>query len=143
MVDGAALPGGRHVVDLCRHGQSALGRARRPPVEPAAAHLDLVRRDDDAGYDGQAAEARLAEGARLALRLSGGRGEEGGGEDEEGAHACHARTLKEFPSPTRPFGSLGPPRLPLVARLYWPGMDPAVQREALEIFAAEVIPALR
>jgi probable F420-dependent oxidoreductase len=30
-----------------------------------------------------------------------------------------------------------------VARLYWPGMDPAVQREALEIFAAEVIPALR
>ena len=30
-----------------------------------------------------------------------------------------------------------------IARLYWPGMDPAVQREAMAIFAEEVIPKLR
>ena len=29
-----------------------------------------------------------------------------------------------------------------VARLYWPGMDPAQQREALRVFAQEVIPAV-
>ncbi|MBI2238744.1 MAG: LLM class flavin-dependent oxidoreductase [Actinobacteria bacterium] len=30
-----------------------------------------------------------------------------------------------------------------IARLYWPGMDPGVQREALSVFAEEVIPRLR
>lgn len=30
-----------------------------------------------------------------------------------------------------------------IARLYWPGIDPAVQREAMAIFAEEVIPQLR
>ena len=30
-----------------------------------------------------------------------------------------------------------------IARLYWPGIDPAVQREAMAIFAEEVIPKLR
>jgi alkanesulfonate monooxygenase SsuD/methylene tetrahydromethanopterin reductase-like flavin-dependent oxidoreductase (luciferase family) len=30
-----------------------------------------------------------------------------------------------------------------IARLYWPGMDPAVQREAMTVFAEEVIPKLR
>jgi alkanesulfonate monooxygenase SsuD/methylene tetrahydromethanopterin reductase-like flavin-dependent oxidoreductase (luciferase family) len=30
-----------------------------------------------------------------------------------------------------------------VARLYWPGMDPGVQREAMAVFAEEVIPKLR
>ncbi len=30
-----------------------------------------------------------------------------------------------------------------IARLYWPGMDPALQREAMAIFAEEVIPKLR
>jgi alkanesulfonate monooxygenase SsuD/methylene tetrahydromethanopterin reductase-like flavin-dependent oxidoreductase (luciferase family) len=30
-----------------------------------------------------------------------------------------------------------------IARLYWPGMDPGVQREALALFAEEVIPQLR
>ena len=30
-----------------------------------------------------------------------------------------------------------------IARLYWPGIDPAVQREAMAIFAEEVIPELR
>jgi alkanesulfonate monooxygenase SsuD/methylene tetrahydromethanopterin reductase-like flavin-dependent oxidoreductase (luciferase family) len=30
-----------------------------------------------------------------------------------------------------------------IARLYWPGMDPAVQREAMAVFAEEVIPKLR
>lgn len=30
-----------------------------------------------------------------------------------------------------------------IARLYWPGIDPAVQREAMAIFAQEVIPKLR
>jgi alkanesulfonate monooxygenase SsuD/methylene tetrahydromethanopterin reductase-like flavin-dependent oxidoreductase (luciferase family) len=29
------------------------------------------------------------------------------------------------------------------ARLYWPGMDPSVQREAISVFGEEVIPALR
>mgnify|MGYP005849005045 CR=1 FL=1 len=29
-----------------------------------------------------------------------------------------------------------------IARLYWPGMDPAVQREAMRVFAEEVIPLL-
>ncbi|MDQ7911266.1 LLM class flavin-dependent oxidoreductase [Phytohabitans sp. ZYX-F-186] len=29
-----------------------------------------------------------------------------------------------------------------VARLYWPGLDPVVQREAMAVFASEVIPAL-
>jgi alkanesulfonate monooxygenase SsuD/methylene tetrahydromethanopterin reductase-like flavin-dependent oxidoreductase (luciferase family) len=29
-----------------------------------------------------------------------------------------------------------------IARLYWPGMDPAVRREAMEVFATEVIPKL-
>ena len=33
--------------------------------------------------------------------------------------------------------------LHFIARLYWPGMDPAVQRETMRIFAEEVIPALR
>lgn len=31
----------------------------------------------------------------------------------------------------------------VVARLYWPGLDPGVQREALAVFAEEVIPLLR
>lgn len=30
-----------------------------------------------------------------------------------------------------------------IARLYWPGMDPGLQREALAVFAEEVIPKLR
>ena len=30
-----------------------------------------------------------------------------------------------------------------IARLYWPGIDPAVQREAMAIFAEEVVPKLR
>lgn len=30
-----------------------------------------------------------------------------------------------------------------IARLYWPGLDPALQREALAVFGEEVIPALR
>ncbi len=30
-----------------------------------------------------------------------------------------------------------------IARLYWPGMDPAVQEEAVHVFAEEVIPHLR
>ena len=30
-----------------------------------------------------------------------------------------------------------------IARLYWPGMDPGVQREAMSVFAEEVIPRLR
>lgn len=30
-----------------------------------------------------------------------------------------------------------------IARLYWPGMDPAVQREAMAVFSEEVIPRLR
>lgn len=30
-----------------------------------------------------------------------------------------------------------------IPRLYWPGMDPAVQREAMRIFAQEVIPLVR
>jgi probable F420-dependent oxidoreductase len=30
-----------------------------------------------------------------------------------------------------------------IARLYWPGMDPTVRREAMEVFATEVIPKLR
>lgn len=30
-----------------------------------------------------------------------------------------------------------------IARLYWPGMDPAVQEEAIRVFAEEVIPRLR
>jgi alkanesulfonate monooxygenase SsuD/methylene tetrahydromethanopterin reductase-like flavin-dependent oxidoreductase (luciferase family) len=30
-----------------------------------------------------------------------------------------------------------------IARLYWPGMDPSVQREAMAVFAEEVIPRLR
>lgn len=30
-----------------------------------------------------------------------------------------------------------------VARLYWPGMDPGVQREALRVFAERVVPLLR
>ncbi|MDQ3866631.1 MAG: LLM class flavin-dependent oxidoreductase [Actinomycetota bacterium] len=30
-----------------------------------------------------------------------------------------------------------------VARLYWPGMDPVVQREALAVFAERVVPLLR
>ena len=34
-------------------------------------------------------------------------------------------------------------RLHFVADLYWPGMDPSLQREALAVFAEEVIPSLR
>jgi hypothetical protein len=30
-----------------------------------------------------------------------------------------------------------------IADLYWPGMDPEVQRETMRIFAAEVAPLLR
>ena len=33
--------------------------------------------------------------------------------------------------------------LHFIARLYWPGMEPAVQREAMRVFAKEVIPSLR
>ncbi len=33
--------------------------------------------------------------------------------------------------------------LHFIARLYWPGMDPGVQRETMRIFAQEVIPKLR
>ena len=33
--------------------------------------------------------------------------------------------------------------LHFIARLYWPGMDPGVQRDAMAIFAEEVIPRLR
>jgi hypothetical protein len=33
--------------------------------------------------------------------------------------------------------------LHFIARLYWPGMEPGVQREAMAIFAEEVIPKLR
>lgn len=33
--------------------------------------------------------------------------------------------------------------LHFIARLYWPGMDPAIQREAMAVFAEEVIPELR
>lgn len=34
-------------------------------------------------------------------------------------------------------------RFHFIPRLYWPGMDPAVQREAMRVFAHEVIPAVR
>jgi alkanesulfonate monooxygenase SsuD/methylene tetrahydromethanopterin reductase-like flavin-dependent oxidoreductase (luciferase family) len=33
--------------------------------------------------------------------------------------------------------------LHFIARLYWPGMEPGLQREAMAIFAEEVIPKLR
>jgi alkanesulfonate monooxygenase SsuD/methylene tetrahydromethanopterin reductase-like flavin-dependent oxidoreductase (luciferase family) len=33
--------------------------------------------------------------------------------------------------------------LHFIARLYWPGMDPALQREAMAVFADDVIPRLR
>jgi hypothetical protein len=36
-----------------------------------------------------------------------------------------------------------PGELHYVARLYWPGMDPGVQAEAMEIFADEVIKKVR
>ena len=36
-----------------------------------------------------------------------------------------------------------PGELHYIARLYWPGMDPGMQREAMEIFAEDVIPKLR
>ena len=34
-------------------------------------------------------------------------------------------------------------RLHYIARLYWPGMDPAVRDESMRIFADEVVPLLR
>ena len=34
-------------------------------------------------------------------------------------------------------------RVHFIARLYWPGLDPGVQREALELFAEDVMPLLR
>jgi len=33
--------------------------------------------------------------------------------------------------------------LHFIADLYWPGMDPQLQREAMRIFAEEVAPLLR
>jgi alkanesulfonate monooxygenase SsuD/methylene tetrahydromethanopterin reductase-like flavin-dependent oxidoreductase (luciferase family) len=33
--------------------------------------------------------------------------------------------------------------LEIIARMYFPGLDPGIQRETLEMFASEVIPALR
>ena len=36
----------------------------------------------------------------------------------------------------------GPHPFHFVARLYWPGMDPALMREAMAVFAAEVMPAV-
>jgi alkanesulfonate monooxygenase SsuD/methylene tetrahydromethanopterin reductase-like flavin-dependent oxidoreductase (luciferase family) len=30
-----------------------------------------------------------------------------------------------------------------IARLYWPGMDPALQREAMAVFAEQVLPLVR
>jgi alkanesulfonate monooxygenase SsuD/methylene tetrahydromethanopterin reductase-like flavin-dependent oxidoreductase (luciferase family) len=30
-----------------------------------------------------------------------------------------------------------------IARLYWPGMDPGLQREAMAVFAEEVLPLVR
>jgi hypothetical protein len=30
-----------------------------------------------------------------------------------------------------------------IARLYWPGMDPALMREALRMFCAQVVPEVR
>jgi alkanesulfonate monooxygenase SsuD/methylene tetrahydromethanopterin reductase-like flavin-dependent oxidoreductase (luciferase family) len=30
-----------------------------------------------------------------------------------------------------------------IARLYWPGMDPALQREAMAVFAEQVLPRVR
>jgi alkanesulfonate monooxygenase SsuD/methylene tetrahydromethanopterin reductase-like flavin-dependent oxidoreductase (luciferase family) len=30
-----------------------------------------------------------------------------------------------------------------IARLYWPGMDPALQREAMAVFAEDVLPRAR
>lgn len=34
-------------------------------------------------------------------------------------------------------------RIHLIARLYWPGLDPPVQREAMEVYAEDVMPLLR
>jgi alkanesulfonate monooxygenase SsuD/methylene tetrahydromethanopterin reductase-like flavin-dependent oxidoreductase (luciferase family) len=34
-------------------------------------------------------------------------------------------------------------RLHYIARLYWPGMDPGLQREAMGVFAEQVIPLVR
>jgi hypothetical protein len=30
-----------------------------------------------------------------------------------------------------------------IARLYWPGMDPTLQRDAMRVYAEQVIPAVR
>ena len=40
-------------------------------------------------------------------------------------------------------GEIAGPRFTFVARLYYPGMDPAVMRESARLFAGEVIPAVR
>ncbi len=41
------------------------------------------------------------------------------------------------------YGEAAGPRFHFVARLYYPGMDPAMMRESTRLFAQKVVPALR
>jgi alkanesulfonate monooxygenase SsuD/methylene tetrahydromethanopterin reductase-like flavin-dependent oxidoreductase (luciferase family) len=52
-------------------------------------------------------------------------------------------TPDEVAERIRAYASVVPGELHYVARLYWPGLDPAVQREALAVFAEQVIPQVR
>jgi len=52
-------------------------------------------------------------------------------------------TRREVADRIRAFEDAAGTDLHFIADLYWPGMDPSVQREAMRIFAGEVMPLLR
>jgi alkanesulfonate monooxygenase SsuD/methylene tetrahydromethanopterin reductase-like flavin-dependent oxidoreductase (luciferase family) len=52
-------------------------------------------------------------------------------------------TPEQVAEQLRAFGDAAGGNLHYIARLYWPGMDPALQREAMAVFAEQVIPLVR
>jgi alkanesulfonate monooxygenase SsuD/methylene tetrahydromethanopterin reductase-like flavin-dependent oxidoreductase (luciferase family) len=67
-----------------------------------------------------------------------------GPEDEEALRASILLgSPDEIATRIRRFDEAAGGGIHFIARLYWPGMDPGVQREAIALFAERVIPALR
>lgn len=67
-----------------------------------------------------------------------------GAEEEAGLRErCLVGSPEEVVDRVAAFAEAAGGDVHFIARLYWPGMDPAVQREAMAVFADEVIPKLR
>ncbi len=114
-----------HLPTFAWHGDDAWERVREHQWYVTWKYEDM---DQARGRTGPAADAPAVPGRARGRRCA--------------TASCSARPSRWPSRSPRCRTPLGAP-LHYIARLYWPGMDPAVRDEAMRIFAEEVRPLLR